>query len=127
MQFQPQSLSNVFTRELIEDCILKSKLFRDMMIDKFIADHSFPTLHEDILEEMNTHYVYQTHSHPYGWYMNKIPFIKALRTMSHGRANEYVKLFPTIVTSQYSRGDMLGLADAKHLVEHYIDNYLVKK
>ncbi len=124
-----QNLSNVFTRELIEDCIINSKMFRDMMIDKFMSDNKISTLHAELLAEMNEHYVYQIHTYPNGWFMNKIAFIKRIREKSKNRAFEFCNLFPTIITSEYSKSDtdMIGLADAKHLSEHYIGTYLVKK
>ena len=124
-----QNLSSVFTRELIEDCILNSKMFRDMIIDKFMEDNKISTLHAELLAEMNVHYVYQADPYPYGWNMNTITFIKRIREMSKNRAFEFRELFPTIINSEYSKSDtdMIGLADAKRLSEHYIDNYLVTK
>jgi hypothetical protein len=109
------------TREMIEDCILNSKVFRDAIIDNIMLAQK-PNLHEELLKAM--HDSVQPNHIGGGTTMNKIAFIKAIRELSQKRAREFVEQYPSIISgSEYfgpGGASTLGLADSKHLAESYI-------
>jgi hypothetical protein len=109
------------TREMIEDCIINSKVFRDAIIDNIMLAQR-PNLHEELLQAM--HESVQPNHIGTGNTMNKIAFIKAIRALSQNRCREFVERFPSIISgsSYFGPNPMttLGLADSKHLAESYI-------
>jgi hypothetical protein len=107
------------TREMMEDCILNSKVFRDAVIDKMMSPE-LDMIHSELLRLMR-----ET-----GGHTNKIAFIKAIRDASEGRALAFAKAFPSIVADRHfyetpsgTSGlppKNLGLVDAKYIAESYI-------
>lgn len=109
------------TREMIEDCLINSKVFRDAIINNIMLAQK-PKLHDELLKAM--HESVQPNSIGGGMVMNKIAFIKAIRELSKGRCREIADAYPSIIASSSYYGvgaaDSLGLADSKHLAESYI-------
>ena len=111
------------SRELLEDCILNSPMFRSFIIDMMMSDSTVSdptdpsTLHATVM-----HLMHLTHGRS-----NKIAFIKAIREAARGKMVAYARAFPGVVQmSNYTPGhtySSLALADSKRLAEHYIDNF----
>lgn len=110
------------TREMMEDCILNSKVFRDDIIEKMMSPE-LDMIHGELIRLMRE--THETRGHT-----NKIAFIKAIREASEGRALAFAKAFPSIVADRHFYETPsgltgllpknLGLADATGIAESYI-------
>lgn len=74
------------SREMIEDCLLNSKVFRSAVIDKLLAPE-LDAMHNEVLRLMR-----ET-----GGHANKIAFIKAIREASEGKAHRACTSFRRLV------------------------------
>lgn len=108
------------SREIIDDCIINSKMFRDKIIDS-VTIH-FSNIHDEILKAMND----SSQDGDFGLdrKLNKIRFLKTIRELSRGRCHDIAERFPSIIGSgvYYRSGkeDVLTLFDAKNIAELFI-------
>lgn len=114
----------ILTREIIEDCLINSPLFRAAVIDNLIL-YSKPNLHIEIVTAMKDS-VINTGSDSI---INKIAFVKRIREISDGRCLEISVAYPEIIRrSEYLPPlsyTMLTLNDSKNLAEYYITTFKV--
>ena len=113
----------VLTREILEDCLLNSKPFRDAVLDQLVISQK-PRVHDQVLELMRECYSPNTLG---AYSINKIAFIKGIRELSVGRPMDFVNEFIGLIKPDSYCGPTpmttLGLADSKHLAEDYIARY----
>lgn len=112
------------TREMIEDCLLNSKVFRDAVLDH-LESLSGPDLEAEIMAAFKESIVIGDITVGKPYVVNKLGFIKKIRDLSQNRVSDFMKAFPSIIPwhnyTSIPIETCLGLADSKHLVEYFIN------
>lgn len=118
----PSLISISIPRDVFDECIQFSAKFRKHVIDCYAEGMMPPTerIHRDMIRLLS-----ESRDSAVSSGVNKITFIKKIREYSqNGNMRSFYMTFPGFLTG--STDEVMGLADAKRLAEHYVLHFLNK-